>query len=286
MKNTNFWFLLFIITCGSPIHLNAQYQSIFGDNSTAWNIYRIGIGSYDTDSVYTSGLDTNFNGHFYKNVGGTLIREDTTTGSIFYSSYNVTNKEFEFMNMNLSVGDSFCYYPGFDTCYGNSYYTVDSVFTDSLGRKNIQFNFLIHYQDLPPILPLPYLKWKFIEGIGPNNRGANYHASGTLLCSYKDGVKVFTNEIEAPCFMTNVGLYENSLNQIKVYPNPANKILKIELLQPGQTIFKIIDITGKVYLKDELVNTKSVDVSLLPSGLYYIEFTNTKNTFYAKIIKQ
>jgi len=262
----------------------AQYHSIFGKNSTAWNVYELGIGYYITDSVYTSGIDTNYNGHLYKDIGGILIRDDTTTGSIFMTILGY-NTEFETMNMTLNIGDSFCFAPGFDTCYNNTYHTVDSVFIDSLGRKNIQFDFILNFQMLPPIPPLPLVKWKFIEGVGPNDRGGR-EIGGSLLCSYKDGVRVFTNEFGSSCFVSNIGVEENALEKILVYPNPSTNILQIILPSPQHTGYKFFNLSGEILLTGELTNNKKIDVSYLPKGVYFMEFTNAKNKHYVKLIKQ
>ncbi|GIV28072.1 MAG: hypothetical protein KatS3mg027_1886 [Bacteroidia bacterium] len=66
-----------------------------------------------------------------------------------------------------------------------------------------------------------------------------------------------------------------------VYPNPASEYIQVEYETQDNLIFEIVDAYGKVVISDILVKEQtkqSIDVSNLPSGIYYyvIEKGGTK----------
>ena len=75
------------------------------------------------------------------------------------------------------------------------------------------------------------------------------------------------------CETVGVTEYSNS-NQIKIYPNPANEILNVEF-ENMTTEIKMVDFSGKEVLS--VKNTKQINVSELPEGVYFIFISNDKN---------
>jgi len=78
--------------------------------------------------------------------------------------------------------------------------------------------------------------------------------------------------------------------EVKVYPNPTGRFLKIEVLQTGNELFfyEISDITGrKVVLKELQGNTEEIDMGSFVSGIYFLDVLsqNHKNVKVFKIIK-
>jgi hypothetical protein len=78
--------------------------------------------------------------------------------------------------------------------------------------------------------------------------------------------------------------------EVKVYPNPTGRFLKIEVLQTGNELFfyEISDITGrKVVLKELQGNTEEIDMGSFVSGIYflYVLSQNHKSVKVFKIIK-
>jgi glucose/arabinose dehydrogenase len=62
-----------------------------------------------------------------------------------------------------------------------------------------------------------------------------------------------------------------SLNELKVYPNPASKKVFIEGLQDKNSTAEIISAEGRRVLEGAKINgDNSVDISGIPSGVYYI----------------
>ncbi|MFP3596786.1 PQQ-dependent sugar dehydrogenase [Chryseobacterium sp. SIMBA_029] len=66
--------------------------------------------------------------------------------------------------------------------------------------------------------------------------------------------------------------HENSpLNELKVYPNPASKKVFIEGLQDKNSTAEIISAEGRKVLESAKINSdNSVDISGIPSGVYYL----------------
>jgi hypothetical protein len=55
-----------------------------------------------------------------------------------------------------------------------------------------------------------------------------------------------------------------------IYPNPARDELFINYSNIDHLLFKIVDITGKEMMNGKLSNTKSVDISGIPAGVYFV----------------
>ena len=81
------------------------------------------------------------------------------------------------------------------------------------------------------------------------------------------------------CTTTAVVENKQQVNNIKVYPNPANSTLFIE---GGCIRFKLYDITGKLVLQKD--NCKQLDISDIQRGLYYYNIITNKGTSIQKLI--
>ena len=73
---------------------------------------------------------------------------------------------------------------------------------------------------------------------------------------------------------TGIGEIKNN-SKIKIYPNPTNSIIKISGINPHEEI-KIYDVLGNEILKSM---QKEIDVSSLPSGMYYLKIGNGTQKF-------
>ncbi len=77
-------------------------------------------------------------------------------------------------------------------------------------------------------------------------------------------------------------LNENSLSEIKIYPNPVADKLTIQSKQ--KTDFEIYDLTGTIVLKGE--DQDEVNVKNLSSGIYQIVLRSNKNAQFLYFIKE
>ena len=82
---------------------------------------------------------------------------------------------------------------------------------------------------------------------------------------------------------SSVGIDEEAVFT-EVYPNPANEVLNINLLNPGKLL--LFDIQGKVVLEKDLEVKNKLDVSEIPAGLYIYEIETINGTAIGKVIIQ
>jgi serine protease AprX len=77
-------------------------------------------------------------------------------------------------------------------------------------------------------------------------------------------------------------------NSVFIYPNPANDVLNFDIKNDAQlSAVNIHDISGKeVFRNTNALNTSSVDISSLSSGVYFITFQSDRNSVTKKFIKE
>ena len=61
---------------------------------------------------------------------------------------------------------------------------------------------------------------------------------------------------------------------LKLFPNPASSTLNLKSEIPGE--ISVIDISGKVLMKKEIISDQTIDISNLSNGLYHIQFESSK----------
>lgn len=85
-----------------------------------------------------------------------------------------------------------------------------------------------------------------------------------------------------------VSINTNSIRLAKVYPNPANKVLFVELQKHTMldlTSIKIYNCTGQLIVTKESELTKSsIDISMLKAGIYFVKVKNSIQFFNQKLI--
>lgn len=77
----------------------------------------------------------------------------------------------------------------------------------------------------------------------------------------------------------------NNINLISIYPNPTSDLLMIDNTENVQNI-EIMNLCGQVVLTNNALNTQSVDVSNLQSGIYYISLLTNNEKIVKKFIKK
>ncbi|MDW5290823.1 T9SS type A sorting domain-containing protein [Formosa sp. PL04] len=80
---------------------------------------------------------------------------------------------------------------------------------------------------------------------------------------------------------------ENKSERLVMSPNPVSGIITINYNSSNTAKMEVIDYLGKTVISDEIQNgTKSIDLSHLSSGLYFIKVSDEQETFIRKIIKK
>ncbi len=122
--------------------------------------------------------------------------------------------------------------------------------------------------------PIAKLKWSRFPKQGP---------FGTVVPNVYDTIKWFQ-------YIDNVSvsIKENSIKQlnVKLYPNPVNDTIFIEMSEPLDIHYTVYDLFGKEFSSKEIIaetkNTKvAIDVSELINGTYFIKI-KSKDSFVTK----
>ena len=96
---------------------------------------------------------------------------------------------------------------------------------------------------------------------------------------YQDGtLKWIENQLDL------LGIEDNSLNNIRIYPNPTKNKLYFKSSIAEDFNISVYDILGKKVLENTVNINKSLDVSQLNNGIYIIRFDDYYNTY--KFVKE
>lgn len=100
-------------------------------------------------------------------------------------------------------------------------------------------------------------------------QGAAYDITGPVYFSFNT-FKILPRDANDIVLVSQVGMAENPLNNLKVYPNPATNFITVEGISNGSLI--ISDTRGAI-VKQLIINNlnEKVDVSELSNGIYYLQ---------------
>ena len=94
-----------------------------------------------------------------------------------------------------------------------------------------------------------------------------------------------TDSVTPNCSNLSLGIRSNGFsNGLMVYPNPATNNITLNCNNYADLEFKIKDLFGSVLISAE--NQKTVDVSTLAKGIYFIEVKQGGSFYIQKVIKQ
>lgn len=295
MKKTIF--LLILVLCGISNKSFAQYQSVFGNDTTEWNGKYGYIDVEHSYSVKAYG-DTVINNLHYKYVGSNInasqinppigtgqatgfIREDTITGRVWHI-YN--GEEILLMDMSLSVGDTFTFHiilssdnvPEFDISL-----IVDTVYSFE-NRKYIGF-------DYDYLSSTGSSKLLFIESVGAVNMFSYlptifYYSWCNITCVHRDGALVYGDNNN--CLSQGMGLIDiEKDNKIKLYPNPTKGIVCFDIQEDGLFNINIYNSLG-IIVDKQITTSKTIDLSSYKAGLYFVQIQSREENYISIIIKQ
>lgn len=121
--------------------------------------------------------------------------------------------------------------------------------------------------DLTPILGMTGVSLVFENSTGNSNN------------LYLDNINIIDSAF--------VGVDENNVNAITLFPNPTKNLFTISGLGTLSSTILIKDLSGKI-VKSIItkVNTTLIDISYLPNGFYFVEITNGNKQKTLKMVKQ
>jgi len=136
------------------------------------------------------------------------------------------------------------------------------------------------------------VEWSVAEGTGSatiDETGlltAVSNGTVTIKGTTKDGTNL-SDELEITISNQITGIDDIREEMVKVYPNPANELINLELSQNSNYEVEIIDVTGKVLIYKELTeNIEQINISELNSGLYFVKVSNRSESNVTRLIKR
>lgn len=73
---------------------------------------------------------------------------------------------------------------------------------------------------------------------------------------------------------------------IKMYPNPTNNFVTVEVNNLTNATLEVVDVTGKILMTQSLdENSNKVDLQKLPFGMYFFKVNTTQGNTVSKVIK-
>lgn len=130
-----------------------------------------------------------------------------------------------------------------------------------------------------------YLENQKIEGATNQNLAVPKTGNYTLKITNDGGCSSqFSNTVYIVMTATNELKFTEN---ISVYPNPYNDVINIKGLTGNETTIQVYDSFGKIaHTKNVISDSYSVNLSELPSGVYYLKLISEYGTTNYKIIKK
>lgn len=280
MKLLPFSLILFL-----SLSLHGFSQTVDWANvGTTWHYDYTGFG-IEGFTTYEVEKDTTVNTkpcskvtvvHEYTNFG---VPDYTSQGDPFLTYeedsiiYFTTQNQFDtLMNLKASPGDSWTLTN--QSCTEDRFIEVlDTGRTTINGCENKWIEY--SYQGFTTVVDTFYSYYGSVEHAFAyfdycQENTIDKPVSVNLRC-YDDGNCIYLNGTPN-CESLNVESEILESGEIKLYPNPASDIITIELFnnaESTETNYKIIDFSGKVVLKGDMIDS-TIDVSELESGVYFL----------------
>lgn len=84
-----------------------------------------------------------------------------------------------------------------------------------------------------------------------------------------------------------IGLEENQLNGVEVYPNPADTKIFVNTNDEADATWNLLNTSGQNVLSGETTNGQAeINIETLPAGVYIVQLANEKGIYTEKIIVQ
>lgn len=208
------------------------------------------------------------------------IRQDTLNKKIYIVPTDSTSEKLLY-DFSLNVGDTVVSFLN-ETCPAiETIGAIDSIIV------NGNYHRRLHLQGGCSGIQIYY-----IEGIGsnfglifPNNTGN----LSNLICTKVNNQTYYPDSSTSCNLITSATSLDIDM-AIDIYPNPSYNEINIIIPDAEKSAANIITLLspiGQILITEKISNTKNtIDISLLPKGLYILTISVNENIFTKKIIKQ
>lgn len=251
-------------------------------------------GFNDTIDFTVSGLPTGTNGTFSPtslNSDGTTTLTVSNIESLSLGDYPIKvtaagSSESINIYLILSLSDDMDFSPSVLLTPGNNWQNrpVDLTFDWEDGNAlTEEYDFELALDDqFTDIVLSETVTESTLDVVGLNYETVYYwRVRATNTCDegpFSSGFKFTTKE--------QLGVNDQSIEGLVVYPNPAKNILNISA-STVITNVEVMNVLGQVLISETLnTNEKQVDISTLSTGNYFIRVTSNTSTKVLQIIKQ
>ena len=287
----NFRYLL--VSAGAITNPGSFTVSAF-TNSVAFT----NAGSIQMDSMYVAG-------NLINAASGRITGDSLTNAAGFtFTNYGRVNSTWSLNNGNFINNN---YHGGYAFTNAGTYSNSDSLiltgstwnkalFTNnSTGKVRLTKNF--HNYSVPKtaiynnngnVTVLD--SWYNTDTVKGGNTGyfqvqdtsanSGYMKGGFTFCDLTPttiNVDLNSGSIAGSIIFCAVGIKENELAEVKIYPNPSNGNLHVNALASSDLKISITDISGKLVLEQHLSNSNSEINLNIANGIYFLKITDLQS---------
>jgi aminopeptidase N len=250
-------------------------------------------------SVYnpdTSDVNRIFSSRLSYDKGGAVLhtlRFVINDDSLFFKG--LRNYSNEFADSTASIDDfkhSMANYTGmnFDQfftqwIYGEGYPTFNVKWNQPGGTLILKSIQTVSTSSVTPLFITP-IQYKIQRNIGDtiirvmhqqNTEQYVMNMPGTVTGIVFDPNNWIINKVIGPTHdasLVDIASYNNT-KEVKVYPNPAHD--RISVRGNGEMLFELYDLSGKVILSKQIVQSADIDLSGLSGGMYFYKIIASGN---------
>jgi hypothetical protein len=112
----------------------------------------------------------------------------------------------------------------------------------------------------------------------------------TITTTFKSGDLILTQGFHQQLILATVEENIDVTVSIKVFPNPAGEVLKIQFETPvdGEIVLSVFDSQGKLFIRDVVESSmveKQIDLQDIPAGTYFLRLIQGKFINVYKVVK-
>lgn len=165
---------------------------------------------------------------------------------------------------------------GTETLYINGYQTSDSSVSSNTIYKSYDGGATWITETFVP----------YNQGSSPDRlQGMHYFGNETFVSVWEDG-RIVQNTSDSTTLSIAQESKLDKTQTVIVYPNPTSSLINLQSNENIEQI-NLMDISGKIMHSEQLkTNVHQLNISALPSGIYFLKIKTDNTTETKKIVKQ